>query len=349
MKKNLKWLVVLVVLAFSMTLLAGCGGGDKPKAAAPAPTAEKKIISVSIRLNDASPEYKGLEKFKELVGKASNGRIEVQIFPSAQLGDDIKTMTALRAGTLEMSGPSSSPLASINKKWMVFDLPFLFPNEQVVDKVLDGPFGQKMLDSLQSSGLVGICFMENGYRQVTNSKHEIKTPADIKGLKIRTMENPVHLAAWRTLGANPTPMPFSELFTAMQQKTVDGQENPIPTIYLSKYNEVQKYVTLTGHVYTPHILIISKKVWDGMPKEDQKVFQDAAYVARDYVRNISKEMNDSQTAKLKEAGMTVTVLTPAQQKAFQDAVQSVYAEYTEKIGKPTVDSILAEEKKVSEQ
>ena len=142
-------------------------------------------------------------------------------------------------------------------------------------------------------------------------------------------------------------MPFSEVFTALQQKTIDGQENPIPTIFLSKYNEVQKYLTLSGHVYTPFVLLIGKKLWESMPKEDQKVFQDSAYVARDYVRTVSKEMNESQVAKLKEAGMVVTELTPDQLKAFQEAVKPVYDEYSEKVGKSTVDSILAEVKKVS--
>ena len=342
MKKNLKWLVVLVVLAFSMTLLAGCGGGDKPKAAAPAPTAEKKIIRVSIGLNDASPEYKGLEKFKELVAKASNGRIEVQIFPSAQLGDDIKTMTALRAGTLEMSGPSSSPLASINKKWMVFDLPFLFPNEQVVDKVLDGPFGKKMLDSLQSSGLVGICFMENGYRQVTNSKHEIKTPADIKGLKIRTMENPVHLAAWRTLGANPTPMPFSEVFNAMQQKTIDGQENPNTTNFLQKFYEVQKYTTLSKHVYTPFVIMYSKKMWDTLPKADQDIIMKAGKEAGVWQREYNRKVDAEAAQGLEKAGMVVTRLTPEQQKAFMEATKNIASQFENDIGKDVIADVRAE-------
>jgi TRAP-type transport system periplasmic protein len=173
----------------------------------------------------------------------------------------------------------------------------------------------------------------------------VQMPADVKGLKIRVMQNPIHLATWKALGANPTPMPFSEVFTAMQQKTIDGQENPVPTIFLSKYNEVQKYLTLTGHVYTPHILIIGKKLFDSLPKEDQKVFQDAAYTARDYVRTISKEMNDSQVAKLREAGMTVTTLSPEQLTEFQNAVKPVYDEFTDKIGKSTVDSIVAEVKK----
>jgi TRAP-type C4-dicarboxylate transport system substrate-binding protein len=142
-------------------------------------------------------------------------------------------------------------------------------------------------------------------------------------------------------------MPFSEVFTAMQQHTIDGQENPVPTIYLAKYNEVQKYATLTGHVYTPHILLISKKVWDTMPAEDQKIFKEAAETARDYVRKVSKEMNDTQVKKLREAGMKVTELTPAQRKVFEDAVKPVYAEFADKIDKNLVDEVRAEVKKLS--
>ena len=346
-----KWLVLAMVMVMAATLLTGCMSSEKkPDAKAdPAKAAAtgKKVIRISIGLNEVHPEFLGLKKFKEEIDKKLPGKYDIQLYANAQLGDDVKTTEAARMGNLEMTGPSSSPLTGIVKELGVFDLPFLFPNTKVAYEVMDGPAGQKLLDLMEAKGLNGLAYWENGFRHLTNSAHEVKLPADVKGLKIRVMQNPIHLATWKALGANPTPMPFSELFTAMQQKTVDGQENPIPTIYLSKYNEVQKFVTLTGHVYTPHLLIISKKVWDGMPKEDQKVFQDSAYVARDYVRTISKEMNDSQTAKLKEAGMTVTTLTPEQQKAFQDAVQSVYTEYTEKIGKSTVDEIVAEVKKVS--
>ena len=346
-----KWFVLAMVMVMATTLLTGCLSSDKKPAAKPdaakTETTGKKVIRISIGLNEVHPEFLGLKKFKEEVDKKLPGKYDIQLYANAQLGDDVKTTEAARMGNLEMTGPSSSPLTGIVKELGVFDLPFLFPNTTVAYTVMDGPAGQKLLDMMEAKGLKGLAYWENGFRHLTNSAHEVKTPEDVKGLKIRVMQNPIHLATWKALGANPTPMPFSELFTAMQQKTVDGQENPIPTIYLSKYNEVQKYVTLTGHVYTPHILIISKKVWDGMAKEDQKVFQEAAYVARDYVRKISKEMNDSQTAKLKEAGMTVTTLTPEQQKAFQDAVKSVYAEYTDKIGKEIVDAIVGEVKKAS--
>ncbi|MDR7866897.1 MAG: TRAP transporter substrate-binding protein [Sporomusaceae bacterium] len=344
MKKALKVASVLLVLVMAVTLLAGCGGGDKKPAEQ---KVEKKVIKVSIGLNDASPEYKGLEKWKELVAKESKGRLEIQIFPSAQLGDDIKTMTALRAGTLEMSGPSSSPMATIDKRWMVFDLPFLFPNEKVVDAVLDGPFGKKMLDSLQTHGLVGIMYMENGYRQVTNSKREIKTPDDIKGLKIRTMENPVHLAAWRKLGANPTPMPFSEVFNAMQQKTIDGQENPNTTNFLQKFHEVQKYTTLSKHVYTPFVIMYSKKLWDTLPKEDQALLMKTGQEASKWQREYNRKVDAEAAQGLAKAGMTVTNLTPDQQKLFMDATKDIAAQFEKEIGKDVITEVRAEIAKAS--
>ncbi|MDR3561131.1 MAG: TRAP transporter substrate-binding protein [Negativicutes bacterium] len=343
MSKKLIALCLAAAMA-AVILVAGCGGSSQP--AAPA---AKKVIKISIGLNEESHEYQGLKKFKEIVEAKSKGRYEVQMYANAQLGDDVKATESLRAGTLEMTAPSTSPLTGMSKELGVFDLPFLFPNTEVAYKVMDGPVGQKILDSLQSKGLVGLAYWDNGFRHVTNSVREIKSPADAKGLKIRTMQNPMHLEAWKAMGANPTPMPFSEVFTAMQQKTIDGQENPIPTIYLQKFQEVQKYCTLTGHVYTPFVLLISKKTWDAMPKDDQKIFQDAAIEARDYQRKVSEDMNKSFIDKLRAEGMTVTELTPEQLKVFQDAVQPVYDQFSEKIGKSTVDEVQAEVKKLSKK
>lgn len=158
----------------------------------------------------------------------------------------------------------------------------------------------------------------------------------MKGLKIRTMENPIHLAAFKALGANPTPMPFSEVFTAMQQHTIDGQENPIPTIYLQKFYEVQQYCTLTGHVYGPHIMLISADLWNSLPDEDKKIFEGAAYESALFNRKTNRELGRSQVEELRKAGMTVTELTPEQLKAFQDAVQPVYKEFEGQIGKELI-------------
>jgi tripartite ATP-independent transporter DctP family solute receptor len=323
-----KLVAAIMVLSLLMVLYLPLGSA-----------AGKKIIKISIGLNEESPEYYGIKKFKEVVEAKTKGRYEVQLYPNAQLGDDVRATEAVRLGTLEMTGPSSSPLTGMCPELMVFDLPFLFANEKVAYTVLDGPAGRRILNKLQKQGLKALAYWENGFRHVTNNVREIKSPADLKGLKIRTMENPIHLAAWRILGANPTPMPFSEVFTAMQQKTIDGQENPIPTIYAQKFNEVQKYCTLTGHVYTPHILLMGKKLWDKLSKADQKIFQKAANIARDHVRAVSAKMNQEQIGLLRKAGMKVTELTPAQLKVFQTAVQPVYDQFSAKIGVETMKDI----------
>lgn len=344
MRKGTKVVTAFLVCAFTGFMLAGCGSSSSNTADK---KTEKKVIKVSIGLNEDSPEYKGLQKFKEIVDKESKGRLEVTIFPNAQLGDDIKTMTQLRAGTLEMSGPSSSPIASIDKRWMAFDLPFLFPNEEVVDKVLDGPIGQQFLDSLSKNGLKGLAYYENGYRQITNSTREIKGPEDLKGLKIRTMENPVHLAAFRAMGANPTPMPFSEVFTALQQKTIDGQENPSTTNYLQKFFEVQKYNTLTKHVYTPFVIMFSQKIWDTLAKEDQEVLQKAAKESSIYQRKYNREQMKICEDGMAKNGVTVTTLTPEQQKAFQEATKDINAKFATEIGAQILKDIQAEIAKYS--
>jgi len=339
MRKRFRVVSAFLICALTGFLLTGCGGTQSSTADK---KVEKKVIKVAIGLNEESPEFKGLQKFKEIVEKDSKGRLEVNIFGNAQLGDDVKAMTQLRAGTLEMSGPSSSPIASLDKKWMVFDLPFLFPNEEVVDKVLDGAIGQKFLDSLSQYGIKGICYYENGYRQLTNSTREIKSPADLKGLKIRTMENPVHLAAFRTMGANPTPMPFSEVFTAMQQKTIDGQENPSTTNYLQKFYEVQKYNTLSNHVYTPFVIMFSQKIWATLPKEDQDIILKAGKESSVYQRQYNREMMKEAVAGMEKNGVVVTRLTPEQQKAFMEATKDIVTQFQAEIGTTTVQEVQAE-------
>ena len=307
-----------------------------------ASNAEARVIKAGIGLNEKSPQYQGLVKFKEIVEKESKGRLEVKLFANSQLGDDTKMMTSLRAGTLEMTCPSTAPIAGLDKKWMVFDLPFLFPNEDIADKVLDGPFGKKYLESLSAHGIIGMAFWENGFRQLTNSAREVKAPGDMKGLKIRTMENPVHLASFKALGANPTPMPFSEVFSAMQQKTIDGQENPSTTNFLQKFYEVQKFSTLTGHFYSPFVFMFSKKLFDTLPKEDQQIILKAAQEAGVYERKVNRETMNEAVAGMQKAGMTVTKLTPDQQKAFMEATKDIAKQFETEIGVDNVQAIRAE-------
>lgn len=301
-------------------------------------------ISAGIGLNDKSAQFQSMKFFKELAEKNSDGRIKVDLYHSSQLGDDREMMEALQMGTQEMTCPSTAPIAPFVNGFKVFDLPFLFPTYEAADYVLDGPVGQDLLNQLPEIGLIGLAYWENGYRQLTNSKRSVVTPEDCKGLKVRTMENPIHLAAWKALGANPTPMAFGELFSAMQQKVVDGQENPWGTIYLQNFPEVQDYSTDTGHVYSPFVLLMSKKFWDKLPEDLQKVVKEAAMEAKDHNRKLNREMNAKYLDELKKV-MTVTILTPEQKAAFQEAVQPVYDQFADEIGP---DLIKAVQKNVKE-
>lgn len=330
-------LSLFVALALSQTF-AGGSGEKKPAAQAAGPA---KIIKISNGINEQHPTYLATKEFEKIVETKLPGKYDVQVYANAQLGDDVRATEAVRMGTLEMVATSASPLTGLVPEFSVFDLPFIITSEKAADAVYDGPVGAKLAAGLEPKGIKLLAYYENGFRQLTNSAREVKSPADLKGLKIRTMQNPIHLDAFKALGANPTPMPFSEVFTAMQQKTIDGQENPIPTIYLSKFYEVQKFVSLTGHVYGPHILLLNKKLFDSFPADDQKVILEAAKESAKFQRATNRKMNSEQVAKLKEAGMIVTELSPAQKKAFQDACASVYATWEPKIGKALVDEVKA--------
>jgi len=304
---------------------------------------EEYTINVGMGLNDKSAAYKSSEYFKELVEKNSDGKIKVNLYHSSQLGDDREMMEALQMGTQEVTVPSTAPIASFVNGFKVFDLPFLFPSNEAADYVLDGPVCQELLKQLEDIGLIGLAYWENGYRQLTNSVRTVENPEDVKGLKIRTMESPIHLAAWKVLGANPTPMAFGELFSAMQQGVVDGQENPWGTIYLQNFPEVQDYTTDTGHVYSPFVLMISKKFYDKLPIDLQKVVKDAAQITKYHNRKLNRQMNAEYLEKLK-GQMNVTILTDEQRAAFQEAVQPVYDQFADEIGPKLIEIIQAEVK-----
>jgi tripartite ATP-independent transporter DctP family solute receptor len=303
--------------------------------------AQPKVLKISNGVNEQHPSYLAGKKFGEILAAKLPGKYEVQVYANAQLGDDVRATEGVRMGTLEMVTTSASPLTGLVPEFNVFDLPFIITSEKAADAIYDGPIGAKLGAALESKGIKLLAYYENGFRQLTNSVREVKAPADMKGLKIRTMQNPIHLEAFRAMGANPTPMPFSEVFTALQQGTIDGQENPIPTIWLSKFYEVQKYVSLTGHVYGPHLLLINKKLFDSFPAEDQKIIAAAAQESAIYQRTINRQMNSDFVAELKKAGVTVTELTPEQKKAFQAAVAPVYVTWEPKIGKALMDEFKA--------
>lgn len=341
----MKKLFGLLSMVLLIAVLAACGNGDAESTSgdgdesASGDSGETKTIKAGIGLNSEHPQYKGLLKFKEIVEEETDGAITVDTYHSGQLGDD-RTMTeALQLGTQEVVIPSTAPLANFVPEFSVFDIPFLFPNEQVADAVLDGEVGQELLTKLEDQNLVGLSYWENGFRDLTNSERAVETVEDFEGLKIRTMENDLHLDAFKALGANPTPMAFTELFTAMQQGTVDGQENPYSTIYLQKFYEVQKHVSNTHHIYSPWVFLMSKSFYDGLTEEQQKIVKDAAVEAGNYERELNREANDEYLQKLQEEGMEYTEITDEARQEMVDAVAPVVEEYKSKIGEETVEKV----------
>ncbi|WP_322098425.1 TRAP transporter substrate-binding protein [Guptibacillus hwajinpoensis] len=340
----MKKLAMVLSTILLIAMLAACGNsGEKASSNGGDESAsnggESKVIKAGIGLNDQHPQYKGLLKFKEIVEEKTDGAITVETYHSGQLGDDRSMTEALQLGTQEVTVPSTAPLANFVPEFSVFDIPFLFPNEEVADTVLDGEVGQELLQKLESQNLVGLSYWENGFRDLTNSKRAVATMEDFDGLKIRTMENDLHLDAFKALGANPTPMAFTELFTALQQGTVDGQENPYATIYLQKFYEVQNHVSNTHHIYSPFVFLMSKSFYDGLTEDQQKIMKEAAVEAGKYERKLNREANDKYLQSLQDEGMEYTEITPEAREEMVKAVAPVIDEYKGQIGEETVDKV----------
>lgn len=349
MKKRIKHIVLGVMLP-SMMVLGACGSNGENSAktggTAKVEGIQERTIKAGIGNSESHPQGQGMNKFKELVEEKSGGKMKVQNFYDASLGDDLNMTKALQAGTQEITNPSTSPLVGMIPEYGILDFPFIFNNEAEADAVLDGPVGQKLMDKLEDHGLVGLAYSENGFRQLTNSKHAVKTADDFKGLKIRTMQNEIHIDAFEKLGANPSPMAFSEVFTALESKTVDGQENPLSTIKSQKYNEVQKHLSLTQHVYTPFIMLVSKKFWDGLSEEEQTILRESAIEAGKYQREVSRKENEQAIKDLEKAGMKINKVSDEEREKMKEMIQPVTDKYAEKIGKELVDEMTAELEKV---
>ena len=269
--------------------------------------------------------------FKPYVEQHTDGEIIVELYPNGQLGGDRQVIEAVGLGTIHMTIPAVAVLSGFDPHFQVFDLPFLFKSRQEAYDALDGELGTKLNELLPPLGIKNLAYAENGFRMITNNRGPVTKPADLKGLKIRTMENPIHMATFRALGANPTPMSFGELYTALQQKTVDAEENPIPLIYTSKFYEVQKYCSLSGHVYAATALLVNDDWFNSLPEKHQKVLQDAAKIYRTEQRKISAQQDKEMIESLKKNGMIVNEITPSEKKAFSAATAVVYKEFADMV------------------
>ncbi|MBZ4688580.1 MAG: dicarboxylate transporter, DctP subunit [Clostridiales bacterium] len=342
MFKGKKLALVALVIVLGMFLVAGCGGGgESTETSSDEGKAETINLKVGHVLAPTHPYQTGLEKFAELVAEKTDGKVKVDVFHSSQLGNEREMIEALQMGTLDMTLVSTAPLAGFSNAFLVFDLPFIFEDRESAYKVLDGEFGTDMLNSLENSGIKGLAYWENGFRNVTNSRRPVVHPSDMEGMKIRTMENKIHMASFRTIGADPTPMAFGELFTALQQQTVDAQENPLPIIFTSNFFEVQDHLAMTGHFYAAAPLLISKQLWDSFSPEIQDAIQEAAIEARDFERQTVSDMDAELLGTLKEKGMQVTEVD---KKEWREAMKPVYDEFEAEIGADVIQKVLDAQK-----
>jgi tripartite ATP-independent transporter DctP family solute receptor len=278
----------------------------------------------------------------QTVSAKSGGKIKVNLFLNSSLGSDQAVVSSMQGGTVEMAVMNTTNLSPVVKDLAIFDFPFLFANEKESDALVDGPVGKKMHALLEPKGLVGLAYWELGYRQITNSKRAINKVEDLEGLKLRVIPNPINIDWVKALGANPTPMAFPEVYGALEQKAIDGQENPISVIAANKFWEVQKFVALTNHQYNPQSVVMSKKFWDALSAVEKKIIQDAATDATKIQREQSRAAVAANLELLKKNGMTVTQLPPAEVAKLREKMKPVIAKYSNSVGEATVNDVTAE-------
>ena len=307
---------------YAMVLVAALG------AAVAAPAAAQKVLKVGIGLSEDHPQGVAVKKFAELVSQKTGGKVTAKLFASGGLGNDVTMISALRGGTQEMLSASTTSLASVVKELGLFDFPFIVSTTEQATALATGAFGQAMIDALPEKDLIGLGYWGLGFRNATNSSRPIAKVEDFAGLKLRVIPNPVYLETFKAFKANPVPMAFGELYTALENKTVDGQENPYSVILSNKFFEVQKFVSATNHTYTQNILIVSKKFWDRLSPEEQKMMRDSYAETRAYQAEQTKIAADKALNELKAKGMAFNEIAPAEYARMQEATKGVIEKFS---------------------
>ncbi|WP_036593211.1 TRAP transporter substrate-binding protein [Ottowia thiooxydans] len=287
----------------------------------------------------AAPGPMGNKRFAELVAKASGGKMKVKTYDSAMLGNDVQMQGMLQGGTMDFALVGAPTLGGLVKEFGVLDFPFSFRNVREVDAMLDGPMGTQLLDKLKAKGLIGLGFWEIGFRQVTNSRRAITKWEDLDGLKIRTVQSPVFREFFNSTGANAVPMAINEVYTALETKAIDAQENPPSIVSTQKFFEVQKHLSLTNHIYTAYVLLASQKSWDKLNADERKILTDAAASARSYERQIAREQNSALLVELRKQ-MTVNELSPAETARFAEKAKPVQTKFSSTLGEDFVKAWL---------
>jgi tripartite ATP-independent transporter DctP family solute receptor len=306
-------------------------------AAAASHAGAQTALKMNISIAQNSHYGVAIDTFAREVEKRTNGRYEIQNFYAGALGAERESIEGVQLGTLDLTMTSTGPVPNFVPEVAILDIPFLFRDYAHARAVLDGPIGQDMLKKLNAKGITALAWGENEFLHMTNNSHPVNTPNDLKGLKMRTRENPIHIQAYRQFGILPTPMAFTEVFTALQQGTVDGQENPLSVITAAKLEQVQKYLSLTGHVYSPALILMSKAQFDKLSPADKQAFLDAAKEAVKANRARIDDDEKRAVGDLRAKGMTV--VDTLDKAPFQTALTPVYADFGKRFGQDNIDKI----------
>ena len=320
--KNFTYLILITVL-----LLSACGRPNMDEQTG------QKTIRIAYLVNPTQSSHLVLEDFKAQVEEESGGDLQVELYPSGSLfPSDREAIEAVQLGNVEMTLPALASVSGFHQDFMILDLPYLFEDEEEAYSVLDGPFGQGLLDGLEDANIKGLAYGENGFRHITNNIHPVNTPADIEGQKMRTLESPVHADVFNAFGANASPFAFGEMYSTLQQGTYDAMESPIALMYTSNLYEVQQYMSFTSHVYMPVALLMNNDFYESLDPDLQEIVMDAAEDYRENQRVLSQEQNEEYMQEMVDAGLQVNDLTDEERQAFSEKAEPVYEKYEEMLG-----------------
>lgn len=363
--KNKRFLAVLTAMTLALGLTA-CGGSssgnstadsgsagnesadseasedtEAPAASETAASGESFVIKVGYGTNPGHPIDLGSIEFEKTVeekAKELGYDVDVQLFPSAQLGSEKEMIEQMQMGTLDMCPTTTGPLGLFQPEFLVFDLPYLFLNYDQADAVLDGEIGTEMLSALEDQNIVGLAWWENGFRELTNNKRTVTKPEDLDGIKLRTMENDVHIDFFSAMGASPTPLGFGEIYTSLQSGVIDGQENPLSIIAVNKFYDVQPYTTISDHVYSPVTVLYSKSLFEKLPEDLQTLIRDTAFEVRTYERQVGRDAEQEYIDEIAQKSEIYT-LSDEEKEAFKAIALETYTKFEDKIGKELIEKV----------
>lgn len=360
--KNKRFLAMLTAMVTAVGLTA-CGQGSsttgsnassgeassnteadgEEQASSNAGSGEEYVIKVGYGTNPGHPIDLGSIEFEKIVEEKASElgyQVDVQLFPSAQLGSEKEMIEQMQMGTLDMCPTTTGPLGLFKPEYLVFDLPYLFLNYDQADTVLDGEIGTEMLSALEDQNIVGLAWWENGFRELTNNKRAITKPEDLSGIKLRTMENDVHIDFFDSMGASPTPLGFGEIYTSLQSGVIDGQENPLSIIAVNKFYDVQPYTTISDHVYSPVPVLYSKSLFEKLPEDLQELVRETAYEVRTYERQVGRDAEQEYIDEISQKS-EIYKLTEEEKAAFREVALKTYSKFEDKIGKELIDQVVA--------